>query len=211
MGGAQLFKPEGKLYRIMEFIGNFCLLNILWIICSLPLITIFASTTAMYGVIRDWSKNDDPAIIKTFFLNFKKYFMNSLIIGILQSLIMIILVSDFLFVWNMDGTLKYILFPLFIIIGLFFLFISSYLYPLVVDDDRSLKQLIKQSVYLAVTRPAYPTMVLLFASIAVLICTYIHVLPILFAFSITGLIHYQIIQRGLGKRDNTSIRIWKGV
>lgn len=211
MGGAQLFKPEGKLYRIMEFIGNFCLLNILWIICSLPLITIFASTTAMYGVIRDWSKNDDPAIIKTFFLNFKKYFMKSLIIGILQSLIMIILVSDFLFVWNMDGTLKYILFPLFIIIGLFFLFISSYLYPLVVDDDRSLKQLIKQSVYLAVTRPAYPTMVLLFASIAVLICTYIHVLPILFAFSITGLIHYQIIQRGLGKRDNTSIRIWKGV
>ncbi|MCM3238542.1 DUF624 domain-containing protein [Heyndrickxia oleronia] len=206
-----MFKPEGKLYRIMEFIGNFCLLNILWIICSLPLITIFASTTAMYGVIRDWSKNDDPAIIKTFFLNFKKYFMKSLIIGILQSLIMIILVSDFLFVWNMDGTLKYILFPLFIIIGLFFLFISSYLYPLVVDDDRSLKQLIKQSVYLAVTRPAYPTMVLLFASIAVLICTYIHVLPILFAFSITGLIHYQIIQRGLGKRDNTSIRIWKGV
>lgn len=211
MGGAQLFKPDSKLYRIMEFIGNFCLLNILWIICSLPLITIFASTTAMYGVIRDWSKNDDPAIINTFFLNFKKYFMKSLIIGILQSLIMIILVSDFLFVWNMDGTLKYILFPLFIIIGLFFLFISSYLYPLVVDDDRSLKQLIKQSVYLAVTRPAYPTMVLLFASIAVLICTYIHVLPILFAFSITGLIHYQIIQRALGKKDNTSIRVWKGV
>ncbi|MBQ1840251.1 MAG: DUF624 domain-containing protein, partial [Atopobiaceae bacterium] len=45
-----IFSPESKFSKIMMRLAWGCYLNLLWIVCSLPIITVGASTTALYYV-----------------------------------------------------------------------------------------------------------------------------------------------------------------
>lgn len=194
-----MFSPDGKLNKVMELFGNYCLLNVLWIISCIPIVTISPSTTAMLGVIKEWSAGNEPPIIKTFFYYFKKHFSKSIVVGIIQLVIAIILIWDLLFIWNLEGIVKALLLPLFILFSLFFLFMSSYIYPLMIEYDMTLKQLIRNSFYLTISRPASPTVILLFVSIITFLCTFISFLPFLIGFSMTGFICYQIVRRTISK------------
>jgi hypothetical protein len=73
---------DGKFYTILLFISNFFLLNLLWLVMCLPIITIFPATAAMYGVVRQWIIHKDPSIFRPFFHYFKENFKQSILIEI---------------------------------------------------------------------------------------------------------------------------------
>ncbi|MFF2447434.1 YesL family protein [Neobacillus sp. NPDC058068] len=200
-----MFSPEGKVFKVLELIGNYCYLNILWLVSSLPLFTIFASTAAMAAVVKAWSNRDEPPITKTFFSNFKKYFFKSSLIGVLQTIVAIILIGDYFVVWNMEGAIKYGLFPIFVLLGLMFIFVSSYIYPLLIDLDLPVIQTIRKAVYLSVTRPTTPTITLMFTCFIIFICTFVKFLPFLCAFSIVSFVNYQLAMRTIRKAYQIAI------
>lgn len=200
-----MFSYDGKVFKVMEVIGNICILNILWLITSLPIITIPASTSAMLGVIKDLLEGNDPSLTKTFYRHFKNKFKKASIIGLFQFIIGVVLISDLLVMWNLEGIFRYIMLPLFGVIGLIFLSMSLYIYPLLVDFDMPSKELFKNSFNLAITRPATTIIVLLFISIIVFIWTFIPFLPILCAFSIIGFLNYYFCKRTISKVINIAI------
>ena len=60
-------KP-GSLYdRIFGFLGQLIALNLLWIVCSLPVITAGASTTALYYCTLKLHKDGDIRVFHDFF------------------------------------------------------------------------------------------------------------------------------------------------
>lgn len=74
-----LFNPESSTMRFLEKAANLMLLNLLWILCSLPIITIGASSTALYTMVFKLlnSENESINIIKPFFSVFRKEFWKS--------------------------------------------------------------------------------------------------------------------------------------
>ena len=64
----------------MSRIFDMMCLNVLWLVCSLPIFTIGASTTAMYTVMLKVVKNEEGYIVKGFFKAFKENFKKSTII-----------------------------------------------------------------------------------------------------------------------------------
>ena len=76
-------KP-GSLYdRIFGFLGQLIALNLLWIVCSLPVITAGASITALYSVMFKIIKKEEGYIIKSFLKAFRQNFKQSTIIWLL--------------------------------------------------------------------------------------------------------------------------------
>ena len=59
----RLFSLDGKLFHILSRIADLILLNVLWLLSSLPIITIGASTTALYYVMLKIVKNEDSSFI----------------------------------------------------------------------------------------------------------------------------------------------------
>ena len=62
---------------VMRFIGKFwdvLILNILWLICSIPVFTIGAATTAVYYVTLKLARDDDGYTIRSFFRSFRQNF-----------------------------------------------------------------------------------------------------------------------------------------
>ena len=70
------FSMDSPFVRFMSKIADFMILNILFVICSLPIVTMGASITPMYDVLtRIDTKREVPAasgFIKSFNANFKK-------------------------------------------------------------------------------------------------------------------------------------------
>ena len=60
------FNYDNPIWRFIGRLGDMVVLNILWIICSIPIITIGASTTALYYCTLKIVRNEDYGDIKMF-------------------------------------------------------------------------------------------------------------------------------------------------
>ena len=54
-----IFSLDGKLFLFLNRLADLLLLNILWLITSIPLLTIGASTTALYYVTLKCVRNEE--------------------------------------------------------------------------------------------------------------------------------------------------------
>ena len=77
-----LFDTDGLLMRVLTKIADTVWLNILFLICSIPIFTIGASITALYYVSFKTIKDEEGYITKDFFRSFKENFKQSTIIWI---------------------------------------------------------------------------------------------------------------------------------
>lgn len=66
------FNRDNVYTRFMEKLFNICLLNVMFFITCIPVITIGASITAMYSVLMKMCNNRDSEIIKTYFRELKR-------------------------------------------------------------------------------------------------------------------------------------------
>ena len=66
-----MFGFGGSFVGTVEKIFDIMALGFLWILCSLPVITIGASTTALYYAMVKSVKNNDGYVTKEFFRSFK--------------------------------------------------------------------------------------------------------------------------------------------
>ena len=74
----RLFSLDGKLFHILSRIADLILLNVLWLLSSLPIITIGASTTALYYVML---KTKIPTLSEASFIHSSKTSANQLLSG----------------------------------------------------------------------------------------------------------------------------------
>lgn len=70
---------DGPFMRVMELVINLLVLNVLVIVCSLPIVTIGAAFTAMHHQLYRMSKNTDGYVVRDFFRDFASNFKVSTI------------------------------------------------------------------------------------------------------------------------------------
>lgn len=58
-----MFGIDSKLYEFLSKIADLIIVNLLFIICSLPIVTIGASTTALYGVTKKMASNSEATYL----------------------------------------------------------------------------------------------------------------------------------------------------
>ena len=63
----KFFSPDSKFAQVMTAVGEMILLNLCWIIASLPLVTIGAANTAMYTVMGRRLREEGSGTIAPFF------------------------------------------------------------------------------------------------------------------------------------------------
>lgn len=86
---------------IMLFIGkvtDFVVLNFLWLICCIPIVTIGAATCAKYTVGMKIVREEDSAVIKPFFEAFKENFKQTTIIWLILLAVTAICTVDWLWI-----------------------------------------------------------------------------------------------------------------
>lgn len=78
-----IFSPEGPLYKFISRFWDIVVLNFFWLLFSLPIITIGASTTAAFSVALKMVDDEEGYVGRSFIKAFKENFKQGGIIGLL--------------------------------------------------------------------------------------------------------------------------------
>lgn len=143
------------------------LLNILWIICCLPVITAGAATVALYYVSITSIRCGDGYVVRRFFDGFRKNFRQITPIWIAILLCTLILAGDMFFWYQMDtGFGKFMFIASAAVAFLFFIW-TMWIFPVFAKLDGKSKELIKNAAAFAVGHFPYTFIVLLITVVIV--------------------------------------------
>jgi uncharacterized membrane protein YesL len=181
---------SSRLNRLIEKFADFFFLNLLWIIFSLPIVTIFPATVAMYGVVRKWvMKKESEGVFQTFLHLFRESFRQSFGISILWFSLAYIGYLDFqLFQSN-----TLFLSVLFVFVILFFS-VTVYLFPAMAHLETTWINIIKNSLLMAVSNP-FSTIGLLGIWLVFPLLVYLFPISIILLGSVSAHLSYSIFHR----------------
>lgn len=150
MGG--LFDYDSKLFQLLLRITDVVVLSLLWFLCSLPIITLGASTSALYYTAMKLVRQRGDSTISMFFHAFKENFKASLPVTLILLAVGYALVADYsLMAEKLGGN------PVFhglcIVVLLLYAAIASLLFPVLAKFRCTLKQLLRNVLLLVVQHP----------------------------------------------------------
>lgn len=134
----------------LTFLGDIVILNLLFLVCSIPVITIGAAAAACYaGVCRTLQKRETGLVYKAFFADFRAAFRQSTAAWLLELLVLAILAGDLWFavVYSEPDNTFFLVFA--IIVGVGVLMASLWFYPLVARFQNTLGRQVKNAFLLA--------------------------------------------------------------
>lgn len=141
----RFFGSDSILFRVLEKIANFVVLNILWFICCIPIVTIGASTAALYYVSLKMVRNEEDRVSKMFFKAFRQNLKQGSALTVIFIVIGLLLYVDIKHIFSWQNDMKMILIGLLVGIVLAVLVIVSYAFPLLAQFDNTTINIIKNA------------------------------------------------------------------
>jgi len=194
---------DTRVYRWFEVATDFFLLNLMWLAACVPVITIFPSTAAMFGVVRDWSREKEGGLVRAFATRFRENFAQSLIVGVLWTLFGVALVLDFFVANQLSPGPAVVMKSLLVLAAVLYAAASVFLFPVMVHYEMGWKTLIKNSLLLSIGRLPTTAACLLFVAVMAGL-TAVAPLLILITGSVTAYVVYGLCGRQFAKLDAAS-------
>ncbi len=187
---------------IMQFLSRLTdifILNILFIVCSLPVVTIGASATALYSVTLKMAKNEESYIFQSYFGAFKSNFKQSTISWLILMLIGTVLWGDYRALGIMGEPLQRIFSFVLFAAGVLLLFTALYLFPYIARFENTIKNSIKNAFMISIAQLPYTLLLLLLFALAAAFTLFID-------FRITGFVWFVIGFSGIAYLNSFLLR-----
>ena len=145
----KIFDMDSPVMRVLNRVGDLLILNVLMIVCCIPVITAGAAFTAMHYVLLKIVRGEEGYLIRGFFKSFRSNFRQATLIWLLMLLVVAVYVGDF-WIFNYSG----LVFPKPLIIAVaavafVLLMIAVYVFPLQARFENSVKNTLKNAMLLA--------------------------------------------------------------
>lgn len=165
--------PDGRVMSFLARLGDMFILNTLYVVCCIPIITIGAATTALYYNTLKMAENRESYVWKEFLRTFKENFKQATVIWMIILVIGAVLVADF-FVMGGIGSqaLASVTAIVVIVVGIFLILMGVYVFPVLARFDNSVKNIMKYALLMAIRH--LPSTIVILA---------IHSVPLLLAFA----------------------------
>lgn len=132
-----IFGYNSPFARFVNRLVDVIVLSLLTLLCSLPIITIGASFSALYYVLLKMLRDQDSGVVRSFFKGFRENFWKGTALWMILSVVIAILWADFVLLTSvaMDyGDLVWI--PLLIITALVIM-VGNYIFPMQAQFENS--------------------------------------------------------------------------
>lgn len=151
---------EKSHHPLLELLGSFLrtlwdlmVLNWMWALCSLPVLTIGPATCAMLSVSLRLARGEPMNPARDFLRSFRANFVPALLTGLLAMGLLVVAAGDIFFALQQEGSLQTLYLALGILIGTVFLTVFSYGFGLLAMFDNPLKVQLANAFKLAFLAP----------------------------------------------------------
>lgn len=191
---------DNPFFSVVNRICDIVFLSILWTACSLPIITIGASTSALYYCMLKIRRECDYGIVKMFFHSFRQNLKQGCVLSLVFILSGLLLYVDFTICRNKEGAVGTILVALLVILIVLWGMVFSYAFPLLAQFNNKIGAVVRNSFFMSFLNLKRTIPVLLLNSVPFIMFfllpySFIVSIPFFLAFGV-GLMAY-INARGL--------------
>ncbi len=140
---------DSPLYHIMVTFSNVVIASMLWVFTSIPLLTMGASTAALYYTVVKVIRRSTGSLYKEYFHAFRGNFKQSLIPSLIFALYGLVMAAD---TYNFFRDEAYYTIPLggWLLVLLLLIILQAYLYPVMSRFQNTFPALLRLSVEMAV-------------------------------------------------------------
>lgn len=148
----QLFNPDNKFFQGVSKVMDCIWVSILWLVCSLPIFTIGASTTALYYTAHKCLRYDRGYATSEFFRAFKSNFKQATIVWLIMLVVYAILGIDYYVMqqYAIAGEKIGVLYLVFLGFGIIVSIWWLYIFPYMARFANTTKNVFSSSLYMAV-------------------------------------------------------------
>ncbi|MBC6696245.1 YesL family protein [Terrisporobacter mayombei] len=151
-----LFKYDNKFFEILGKITDVVILNLLFIISCLPIITIGTSITASYSVAMRMVKDQETYITREFIKRFKENFKTSTIVWSIMLIIGGVLGFDFyMSKLVLNKSISKVLQLVFTVISIIYIFTLTYVFPIISKFENTIKNTMINSTLMSIQNLPY--------------------------------------------------------
>ncbi|HAF26099.1 MAG TPA: hypothetical protein DCG85_02155 [Lachnospiraceae bacterium] len=143
----KLFAFDSPVMQAISRATDYVLVNLLWVICSLPLFTAGAAMSARYYVGMKLYRGEEPPVFKSFFSSFAKNFKQTFLPGIVIVFITVLLAADWYYLIKHSSLTAY-KWMLFIVSALFYMMVFC-LFPIIARYEISTREAIRTALGMA--------------------------------------------------------------
>lgn len=143
-----LFSVDNPLMRFLSRVADILILNLLFIICSIPIFTIGASLTAMYYCLFKIKDEEEGYLLKKFFHSFKQNFKQATLMWLVMLALGILLFLEFLMYRDAAGTIGSVVRAIVLIGVIFWYLIGTYAFALLSKFYNTIKNTYTNAVLL---------------------------------------------------------------
>lgn len=147
-----LFQYDSPVLMLIGKAADFIVLNILWMICCIPVVTIGAATTAKYTIAMRIVRNEDSGVIKPFFQSFKENFKQAAIIWCILMAAIAVCAMDWYWIREKGNDISHYYVVAVLVVSIIILCICMSVFPFIARFTVTTKEAVKAAVILSVLK-----------------------------------------------------------
>lgn len=190
-----LLYHDNAIFRVLGKIADVFVLDILFIICSIPVITIGSSATALYDTTLKLAEGSEGYIVTCFFASFRKHVKKSTVLWSITLFFGICLWFDSKIL--MSGR-NLAAFSVLLFVTILYIMMLQYLFACLVRYQGGIGMVFKNAFVLCIRHLPYSIMMSLLM-ICILIIMVNRPIVVLFGFSLIAYINSCVLVRIFGK------------
>lgn len=186
-----MFQSDNLLSRVLTKVFDLCLLNILFLITSLPIFTIGVSLSALYTVTLAMSKNEESPVFKMYFRMWKQNFKKGMIAGLILLGIVALLIFDMWIWWNSRISYRMFFMIATLVLLSLVIMVSNWVFPLTAKFENSVKNMFKNAMIFSMRYAivSFCMGIVMVGYMALILKYFVVVLPLFFLFGVILLVY----------------------
>ena len=182
----RLFNYDSPLMQALGKVADLMWLNVLTLICCIPIITVGASLTAMNYMALKIVRNEECYITKGFFKSFKDNFKQATVIWLILLVMTVVLIGDFYVMSFVEFKFGNVMRVAITLVAVCVALEALYVFPMLAKFENTIWRTIKNSLLLSIMQ--FPKTILMgiiyLLPMGLLLVAY-QVIPLVFLFGLS--------------------------
>lgn len=201
----KFFQLDSPLMNFLNKVADLMWLNILTMVCCIPIVTAGASFTALHYMALKIVRNEECYITRGYFKSFKENFKQATVIWLILLLVALVLAGDFYIISKAGIEFHIVIKVIIMAAAVLVLFTAVFVFPVLAKFDNTIKRTLKNAFVMSILQfPKTILMIVLYAVPAVVALLSYRAWPVvfLFCFSVPALIAAMLYNKFFQKLED---------
>lgn len=177
---------DSPLMQMMSKVADLMIINLLTVVCMLPLVTVGAALTAMHYQVLKIVRDEECYVVRGYFKVFKENFKQSTAIWLIMLLLGLILGGDFYIIYTSEREFHFIFRAIMGAVAIFTAFTFLYVFPVQAKFVNPVFRTIKNAMAISILQaPKSILMLILYAVPIVLAVFFPGIFPLVLLFGMS--------------------------